>query len=65
MAGQILHRQAQLEVFAQARVIQVQASVAETVVERVVGIAIFPGGDGGGNFVESFRIETQRLAHFA
>ena len=26
---------------------------------------IFPGGDGGGNFVQRFRIEAQRLAHFA
>ena len=34
-------------------------------IECVVGIAIFPGGNGGRNFVESFRIEAQSLAHFA
>ena len=65
MARQILHRFAQLKIFAQTRMAQVQPGVVEAMVERVMSIAIFPGGDGGRNFVQCFRIEAQGLAHFA
>ena len=51
MAWQILHGGAKFEIFAQARVIQIQAGVMEAPIERVVGILIFPGGDSGRNFV--------------
>ena len=61
---QVLYRLAQLKIFAQARMAQVQSSIAETVIKRVMRIAILPGGDSGRNFVQSLRIETQRLAHF-
>ena len=64
MTRQILHRFAQLKIFAQAGMSQIQAGIAEAVVESVVSIAIFPGGNRGGNFVQSLRIEAQRLAHF-
>ena len=37
----------------------------EAMVERIMSVAIFPGGNGGRNFVQSFRIEAQGLAHFA
>ena len=36
MARQILHRFAQLEIFAQARMIQIEAGIVKAVVERVV-----------------------------
>src|SRR5215470_2355864 len=44
--------------------IEVESGVAEAAVERVVLVTKFPGGDGGGNFGERFRIESEGLAHF-
>src|SRR5947207_1459901 len=44
--------------------IYIQPGVAETMVEGVIFISVFPGGDRGRNFVQSFRIETQGLSHF-
>ncbi len=44
---------------------EIQSGIAKTMIECVVLVAILPGGNRGGNFVESFRIETQHLAHFA
>ena len=35
--------------------VEVESGVAEAAVERVVLVAEFPGGDGGGNFVERVR----------
>src|ERR1700693_2007978 len=64
MAGQVLHGGAEFEIFAQAGVVQVEAGVVEAVIERVVGIFVFPGGDGGGDFVQCFRIESHGFAHF-
>src|SRR5450631_130299 len=45
--------------------VEVESGIAEAAVERVVFIVKFPGGNGGGNLVERFRIEAQRFAHFA
>src|SRR5579864_7448489 len=45
--------------------IQIQPSIAEAMIECVVGVAIFPGGNGGRYFVESLGIKPQSLAHFA
>src|SRR5438445_13547785 len=45
--------------------IYIQPGVAETMVEGVIFISVFPGGDRGRNFVQSFRIEPQGLSHFA
>src|SRR5208283_4905489 len=59
------HRDAQLEIFAQPGMIQIQAGIAETTIECVVGVAVFPGGNGGRYFVEGLGIKTQSLAHFA
>src|SRR6266550_1306700 len=44
--------------------IYIQPGVAETMVEGVVFVSVFPGGNRGRNFVQSFRIESQRLSHF-
>ena len=44
--------------------IQIQAGIVEAMVKRVMRIAILPGGDRGRNFVQSFGIEAQDLAHF-
>src|SRR5438270_4299034 len=42
----------------------IQPGVAETMVEGVIFVSVFPGGNRGRNFVQSFRIEAQRLSHF-
>ena len=60
----VLRGEGKLVIFAQAWVIKIEPSIAESAVEFVVLIAEFPGGNRGGNFVQSFRIELQRLAHF-
>ena len=65
MARHVLHGEAEFVIFAQAGMVEVESGVAEAAVERVVFVAEFPGGDGGGNFVERFGIEAQGLAHFA
>src|SRR5260370_42117643 len=64
MPREVLRRQAQFIVFAQTGMIEVESGVAEAAVELVIFVAEFPGCDGGGNFAESFRIESQCLAHF-
>ena len=45
--------------------VEIESGIAKAAVERIVFVAKFPGGDGGGNFLERFRIEAQRFAHFA
>ena len=65
MARHVLHGEAEFVIFAQAGMGEVESGVAEAAVERVVFVAKFPGGDGGGNFCERFGIESERLAHFA
>ncbi len=65
MARHVLHGEAEFVIFAQAGMVEVESGVAETAVEGVVLVAKFPGGDSGGNFLERFRIEAERLAHFA
>ena len=65
MARHVLHGEAEFVIFAQARMGEVESGIAEAAVERVVFVAEFPGGDGGGNFVERFGIESESLAHFA
>src|SRR5439155_2150442 len=45
--------------------IEIKSRVAETMIKRIVVIAVFPTGNGGRNFVERLRIEAQRFAHFA
>src|SRR6516225_12480551 len=65
MAGQVLHGGTEFEVFAQPRVIEVEAGVGKAAIERVVGIPVFPGGDRSGNFVERSRIKSHGFAHFA
>ena len=52
MARQILHRDAEFEIFAQARMVEVESGIAEAAVEGVVVVAEFPGGDSGRNFLE-------------
>ena len=64
MARQILHGEAELEIFAHARMVEVESGIVEVAVEGVVLVAQFPGGDGGGNFGERFGIEAESLAHF-
>src|SRR6266566_3555981 len=44
--------------------IYIQPGIAKTMVEGVVFVTVFPGGDCGRNFVQSFGIEAQRLSHF-
>ncbi len=65
MARHVLHSEAEFEIFAQAGMVEIESGFAKAAVERVVFVAKSPGGDGGGNFVERFGIEAQRLAHFA
>ena len=65
MARHVLHGEAQFVIFAQAGMVEVESGIAEAAVEGIVFVAKFPGGDGGRNFLERFRIESQRLAHFA
>ena len=45
--------------------IEIESRVAEAMIEGVILIAVFPAGNGGGNFVERLGIETQGFAHFA
>src|ERR1051326_4260003 len=42
-----------------------ESGIAEAAVERVIFVAEFPGGDGGGNFGQSFGIESECFTHFA
>ncbi len=65
VARQILHRNTQLEILAQAGMIQIQASIAEMMVKRVVCVPILPVGNRRRNFIQRLRIEAQNLAHFA
>src|SRR5208282_2288824 len=65
MARHVLHGEAEFVIFAQAGMGEIESGVAKAAVERVVFVAKLPGGHGGGNFVERFRIETESLAHFA
>src|SRR5579864_3811261 len=65
MARQVLNGFAQLKIFANARMAQVEAGVAKAVIKSVVGVAIFPVRDRRGNFVESFGIEAKHFADFA
>src|SRR5215471_13998929 len=44
---------------------EVESGIAKAAIELVIFIAKFPGGDGGGNLIQRFRIESQRLAHLA
>src|SRR5438445_11995503 len=44
--------------------IYIQPGIAKTMVEGVVFVSVFPGGDCGRNFVQSFGIESQGLSHF-
>ena len=37
---------------------EIEPGIAKATVERIVLVAKFPGGDGGGNFVERLRIES-------
>src|ERR1700680_236391 len=62
---QILHRDTQLEIFAQPGMIQIQSRIAKAMIESIVGVTIFPGRNGGRYFVQGLRIKTQSLAHFA
>ena len=64
MARHVLHGEAEFVIFAQAGMVEVESGVAEAAVERVVFVAEFPGGDGGGNFVERFRIEARAPCPF-
>ena len=64
MPRHVLHGEAQLVIFAQARMLEIKPGIAEAAVEFVILVAELPGGDRGGNLVERFRIESQRLSHF-
>src|SRR5437660_6899969 len=44
--------------------IYIQSGIAETMVEGVIFISVFPGGDRSRNFIQSFRIEAKGLSHF-
>src|SRR5580692_1063884 len=44
---------------------QLESGILEAAVERIVFVAEFPGGNSGRNFRKRFRIEPERLAHFA
>ena len=43
---------------------EVESSVAEAMVEGIVGVFVLPGSDGGRNFVECFGIKAKGLSHF-
>ena len=45
--------------------VKVESGVAKTIAEGIVGVLVFPGSDGGRNFIQSLGIEAKRLAHFA
>ena len=64
MAWHVLHGEAEFVIFAQAGMVEVESGVAEAAVECVVFVAEFPGGDGGGNFVERFGIEAREPCPF-
>src|SRR5208337_4772784 len=65
MPRQILRGQTQLEILANPRMRKIESRIAQTVIERIVLVFEFPGGDGRRNSLQRLRIESQRLAHFA
>ena len=65
VARQVLHGSTELEIFAQAWMIEVESGIVKAAVERVVRILVFPGGNRSGNLVECFGIEAHGFAHFA
>src|SRR6266567_6486549 len=65
MTRQILYGLAQLKIFPDTRMAQVEAGIAKAVVEGVIRIAIFPLRDCSRDFAQSFRIEAEDFANFA
>ncbi len=65
MARQILHRQAELEEFAQARMREVEPGIAELALQRLVRIVVLPRAHQLREPVEHLGIEAQHLADLA
>ncbi len=65
VARQVLHSQIQLEKFADARVAQIQAGIAELALGRVFRIFPFPRAHQAGELLDRCDLEPQRLAHLA
>src|SRR6266550_7626631 len=45
--------------------IYIQPGIMEAMIKGVIFVTVFPGGNRGRNFVESFWIEAQSLSHFS
>src|SRR6266571_277331 len=65
MTRQILYGLAQLKIFPDTRMAQVEAGIAKAVVEGVIRIAIFPLRDRSRDLAQSFRVKAEDFANFA
>ena len=65
VARQVLRHAVQLEEFAHARMVQIEAGFAELALGGVLGVLPFPGAHQAGEPLERGDFEAQRLAHFA
>src|SRR2546423_3676355 len=65
MSWQILNCFAQFKIFSNARMTQVQASIAEAVIECVIRIAVLPVRYGRRKFVQCFLIKAEHFADFS
>src|SRR6266478_8279131 len=65
MPRQILGGETQLEIFANPRMLKIEAGIAQTAVERIILVLEFPGCYRRRNSFQRVRVKSQRLAHFA
>ena len=64
MPRQILHRETQLEIFANARMREIEPGIAQTAIERVILVPEFPGGHRGRNSLQRVLVEAHRPCPF-
>src|SRR5271155_3389480 len=64
MPRQTLRGDTQLKIFANSRMPQIEPGIAQAVVEGIIFILEFPGGNCRRNSFQRLRIESHRLAHF-
>ena len=64
MARQVLDHLAQLEIFSDSWMAEIEAGIAEAVIESVVGVAILPLRHCRRDLAQSFWIEAKHFADF-
>src|ERR1700731_3929820 len=65
MPRQILRGHAQLEIFTNSRMLEIESSVAEAAIERIMLVFEFPRCHRRRNSFQRVGVETHRFAHLA